>query len=185
MKFANAVFSALLLRSVLSVHANSIRGGRILHPLQERCVAAVGIVEYDDGTPETTRLDCETPSGMHYNVPVTEAWIKDLMGRGLLKSGESELDMPGASVDPASGTIVLPEKAEPGIINRGRGPNTNRALRELAVTGTRTVLVVRIVASNGSTGYSEAQLSDSVFGTSGDSVNLKSQYDACSQGQLI
>ena len=49
---------------------------------------------------------------------------------------------------------------------------------------TRTVLVVRVIASDGSSTATPAQLSDSVFGTDGDPVNLKSQYDACSYGKL-
>jgi len=50
--------------------------------------------------------------------------------------------------------------------------------------GTRTVLVVRVIASDNTTTASQAALSDSVFGTNGDAVNLKSQYSACSYGKL-
>ncbi|KAL7572936.1 hypothetical protein ACA910_007442 [Epithemia clementina (nom. ined.)] len=55
--------------------------------------------------------------------------------------------------------------------------------------GSRTFLVVKIVAKDPNKGgaptsisQTEAQLSDRVFGTSGDLVNLKTQYEACSQG---
>ena len=46
------------------------------------------------------------------------------------------------------------------------------------------ILVVRVVAADAAPSQSTAQISDSVFGTNGDSVNLRSQYSACSQGQL-
>lgn len=50
--------------------------------------------------------------------------------------------------------------------------------------GTRTVLAVRVIAADDEYRFSEAHLSDKVFGTSGDPINLKSQYEACSYGQL-
>ena len=51
-------------------------------------------------------------------------------------------------------------------------------------TGTKTVLVIRANASDISTTASESELSDDIFGTSGDVVNLKSQYALCSDGKL-
>jgi hypothetical protein len=57
----------------------------------------------------------------------------------------------------------------------------NRRLR----TGTKRVLVLRAVAFDSSTTASEAELSDDIFGTSGDAINLRNQYRACSDGQLI
>lgn len=59
--------------------------------------------------------------------------------------------------------------------------------RRLAQTGDRTVLLVRVKtkgAVRSRTTASAAKLSDSVFGTDGDPVNLKSQYAACSYGKL-
>jgi hypothetical protein len=51
-------------------------------------------------------------------------------------------------------------------------------------TGTKRVLVIRAVASDRSTTASESTLSDDIFGTLGDVVNLKSQYSRCSDGKL-
>jgi hypothetical protein len=51
-------------------------------------------------------------------------------------------------------------------------------------TVTKTVLVIRAIASDVSTTASESALSDDIFGTSGDAVNLKSQYAQCSDGKL-
>jgi len=48
----------------------------------------------------------------------------------------------------------------------------------------KTVLIVRVIATDGETSYSTEELSDAVFGTSGDQVNLASQYSACSYGQF-
>ena len=60
----------------------------------------------------------------------------------------------------------------------------NDGRRRLAQIGTETVLVVRVVAGNGQTTANRTTLSDSVFGTSGDPVNLKSQYSSCSHGKF-
>ena len=46
------------------------------------------------------------------------------------------------------------------------------------------MLVVRVIASDGSTSASDTALSNSVFGNYVDSVNLSSQYAACSHNKL-
>ena len=51
-------------------------------------------------------------------------------------------------------------------------------------TGNKKVVVLRIIAQDKSTTASEAQLTDDIFGTAGDPLNLKSQFDQCSYGQL-
>lgn len=56
--------------------------------------------------------------------------------------------------------------------------------RHLLSTGRRTVIVIRIVAIDSATSASEAQLSDDIFGTNGDGLNLRSGYNKCSYGQL-
>jgi hypothetical protein len=55
--------------------------------------------------------------------------------------------------------------------------------RNLA-TVVKKVLVLRIQAADKSTTASETQLADDVFGAAGDVLNLKSQYNQCSYGQL-
>jgi hypothetical protein len=52
------------------------------------------------------------------------------------------------------------------------------------MTGTKTVLVIRAIASDRSTTATESQLSDDIFGTQSDAVNLKTQYALCSDGKL-
>jgi hypothetical protein len=52
------------------------------------------------------------------------------------------------------------------------------------MTGKKSVLVIRAVAADKETTASESQLSNNIFGTFGDSVTLKSQFSACSDGKL-
>ena len=58
--------------------------------------------------------------------------------------------------------------------------------RRLAATKdvTKTVLVVRVVADGRDPDSDMTDLSDKVFGTHGDGVNLKSQYEGCSHGSF-
>lgn len=58
--------------------------------------------------------------------------------------------------------------------------------RRLAALGIKSVLAIRVTdGSDVTTGSSLSEISNFIFGTSGDTVNLKSQYDACSQGKLL
>ena len=61
---------------------------------------------------------------------------------------------------------------------------TNDRRNLAVVTGDKSVLVVRVIASDDTTTASVSQLSDGVFGTAGDPVNLKSQFYECSREQL-
>jgi len=69
----------------------------------------------------------------------------------------------------------------PGLAKKQAKKNNRRLA---VVEGNRSVLVVRVEAANASTGFTTLELSDSVFGTYGDAVNLKSQYLACSHNKL-
>ena len=62
-------------------------------------------------------------------------------------------------------------------------PSDTQWNRKLA-TVVKKVLVLRIQAADSSTTSSETQLTDDIFGTAGDPVNLKSQFNQCSYGQL-
>ena len=56
--------------------------------------------------------------------------------------------------------------------------NPNRGI------GTKKILIVKVSSIDSKSTISEHDMSDAVFGTYGDKRNLKSQYDACSYGQL-
>ena len=62
---------------------------------------------------------------------------------------------------------------------------TNDDRRRLGVTeGIHSVLVVRVVASNAAPDSVDF-LSDKVFGTNGDPINLRERFRSCSFGQLL
>jgi hypothetical protein len=82
--------------------------------------------------------------------------------------------------------LVLPENANVNAIlaPRGAGNNNGNGRRLARVVGDKSVLVVRVIAQDFSTSSSVSDLSDNVFGTNGDPVNLKSQYEDCSYNKL-
>jgi hypothetical protein len=48
----------------------------------------------------------------------------------------------------------------------------------------RTVIAVRIIASDAATTSSATEISDNIFGTDGDRVNLKTRFADCSYGEI-
>eukprot|EP00977_Amphora_coffeiformis_P017502 scaffold5771_cov171-Amphora_coffeaeformis.AAC.19 len=168
-----------------TVHAIGVRGsqgssyeGRVLRPFEESCTAVVAVMDYGDNKPDKKFLECETPAGTTFRVPVSEDWIHEKMASGELESGRTKLDVTGATFDKTTRELVLPS-GPPGLVNK---PNRERKL--VSVVGEKTVLVVRVIAADSQTTSSEDHLSDSVFGTFGDPVNLKTQYAACSADKL-
>lgn len=67
-------------------------------------------------------------------------------------------------------------------LSRGTHDDTHRNLA--VFSGNKTVLVVRVVVSDGETTPDETLLSDSFFGNGVDPASLASQYSACSYGKL-
>ena len=162
--------------------------------LDETCVGLIGTVQYDAEADPSARdtefLACQTPSGLHYRVEASKDWIEEKMSTGELKSGKTLLTFPaGTKIDKSRGRIQ--NFAPPGLAKREETPEEIevRSRRRLA-TGTRSVLIVRVIAAGGSvaTTASQDRLSDSIFGNgldgTVDPVTLKSQFADCSNNQL-
>lgn len=90
----------------------------------------------------------------------------------------------GNNEDPFEGGGAAPDEVAPdGVPARKRTLEEKRAdRRRLATSGDIRVLAVRVIASNAEPSFDLTELSDSVFGTDGDPLNLKSQMGACSNG---
>jgi hypothetical protein len=54
----------------------------------------------------------------------------------------------------------------------------------VTAVGTKTVLVIRAECQDSRTTATEQELADDIFGNNGDEVNLKSQFNACSDSKL-
>lgn len=66
-------------------------------------------------------------------------------------------------------------------VNRRKLSTEERNLQQQDI---RDVLVIRIKGGNAESTRNEVELSDQVFGTSGDPLNMRSQYAACSYNQM-
>jgi hypothetical protein len=158
---------------------------------QQPCTILLKILRNEDGT-EEEEVDCfmDAADGGNYLKISGPSQTQDLFKEGLRKgeliSGQSTM-LHRRAYRSEDGELVLPDwdgietgnGHGPGGV--GTGPNSRRLA---TVTGTKEMLAIRVVAADASTTSDEAFISDSWFGTSGDLINLKSQYSACSMGQL-
>jgi hypothetical protein len=160
--------------------------------LTESCTGIIADVQYGEageagGDDEDEYLACETKSGKIYKVNASDkSFLKEKFKNGGFKSGETELSFDDdATVDEDSAAII--SKTPPGLAKKKKKRGQQRKLAQ--VEGDVSVLVVRVIASDGATSSSQSALSDSVFGNNADgngadAVNLKSQYEDCSHNKL-
>jgi hypothetical protein len=155
----------------------------------------------------------QLPDGTIYEVKNAQAgWASSLKSgkysvqipSGSVISSDGTIDMKGKKLNP---TAIFGNRNNSGggLFNRSlkeednydgatgsqRTPEQQRNLAALQSTralqtGTRTVLVVRVMLNDGQYNFADQTgLSNDVFGNGVDTVNLKSQYAACSANQLI
>lgn len=164
--------------------------------LQEPCLA---VVEEFDDEPDLSRSDnamvdnkkdswlyCETPGGYFYRVPTTDPeWIETMVDGGTLVSGVTELNLPPDTlINQQLGTLEWnnDDVVAPGLF-MDAATNYTKRRRLVQVTGTKTVLAVRVTALDEQNTFDEATLRNEVFGA--ENTNLKTQFAKCSFGQLI
>ena len=93
---------------------------------------------------------------------------------------ESILHAPGAHIK--DGVLKVPGDAQ--ITLKPKKPVSTDNISLNASSVTKKVLVLRADTPSESTSSTRAQISNAVFGTNGDPVNLKSQYAECSYNKL-
>jgi len=166
------------------------------------CVVILSDKEYLDHHVEDQPLECELQStdvvkanGISV-VKVkgkTTGWAK----KNGIESGVTTLFASNSVIDDDTDELIIPtgETIELGRRNKSSGGSSKATgagsldpadliwNRNLA-TVVKKVLVLRIQAADASTTASETQLADDVFGAAGDVLNLKSQFNQCSYGQL-
>ena len=125
----------------------------------------------EDGS-EIEQVDCydtSTDQFVHIsgsNGNQIENQLLDEFHNGMITSGQNTLMQEGGYFHDDEGSLILPDLTN---VQYGEDLETRRKLA--VATG---------IAPDASTTSSESEISDAWFGTSGDTVNLKSQYEACS-----
>ena len=150
----------------------------------------VAEVAYTNGSDESY-IACEQSNGIINKVDLSYEDVTK--HKNDVANGKVEVVLPeGSSID-SSGTIVPPNGKKCSFKTKNKKDMKKKKIsstapwgtrRRLSINGTKTVLMVRVNALDVENSHSEEELSDAVFGTNGRSVNLKSQYDACSNGKL-
>ena len=173
---------------------------RLKKPIDDTtCVTTTLVeVEHSDPSIDESYLSCESSDGnTSYKVKgISQEVINK--NKKSIADGESSLELPaGAMINLDDGSIELPSDTTDDDVKfkenngkkKGLFKDDSRDRRRKLVSGTRSVLVVRVQhATDASTSASAERLSDSVFGNGADGsvdpVTLKSQYSECSYGQL-
>lgn len=169
---------------------------RLKKPVDDNtCVESVLVEVQGENQTDGSYLACGTSDGQYYKVAgLSNEEVHDNSQR--VANGQSKMKLPaGATLNEETQTIELPPGKRVGFEknagnkgggNQGQGySGSSRHNRDLAVTGAKKVLVVRVIAGDGiATTPSQARLSDSVFGNGNDAVNMRSQYLDCSYDQL-
>lgn len=148
----------------------------------EPCVVLYKTISMEDGS-EIEEVDCYDATSDYYSHigdKNVEASILEKLKNGNLISGESTLMQEGAYFDEDEAALIVDEYAD---LEFGRRKNS-QSRRKLAVTGTKSMLALRVVAPDSATSATESQISNAWYGTNGDPLNLKSQYEACSYGKV-
>ncbi len=148
----------------------------------KKCVVLLKEVQLLDG--ELEEVDCYDPETQIYHrleASLEEKLKKDIKNNKV-KSGSTTMNADGSYDIDGDGHRVLHVSDVDSITYEDFVPEHGRRLA--VTTGTKEMLAIRVVAADASTTASLTAISDSWFGTSGDPVNLKSQYTACSYGAL-
>jgi len=177
-------FSAAFIATIVGLLSSTTQANRFLRGDRElkkkTCTALVAYVEFEGLDLNEPSLHCEVEGGAVLSVNSSKmppGQIKKLLKEKKIVSGVSKIDIDGKKTDKGSVDFGDDDVA---FDNAGGG----RERRLATVEGTRSVLAVRVLATDESPSYDEATLSNSVFGDNGDPLNLKSQYSACSNGKL-
>ncbi|KAI2492997.1 Gametolysin peptidase M11 [Fragilaria crotonensis] len=164
------------------------------------CVVVLIEKQYEDHRQIDQPLGCELQgddlNGKQYKMVrvngLTSSWAKN----NNVTSGATTLfALDGADIDDDTDELIVPPGA---TFKLGRHRENTRARRvksaidatdlpwrrNLLKIGTRSVLVIRIIAKDSATPATESELADDIFGASGDKYNLKSAISQCSGGQL-
>lgn len=99
-------------------------------------------------------------------------------------SGRYKVTMSNVMINVDNGVVTTTDNTEVDIDDLGEGALESRRLGQK--TGTRTMVVIRVTATNDNTSSSKTanKIADSFFGVNGDETSLSARFDACSMGHL-
>lgn len=152
-------------------------------------------------------LFCGTPEGLNFEIPaISQEWIESQIRHGKINSGYTKLILPEDTLLDTfthklivNGDVILDNDDGIPPLHRmfrssynmlGLRGNRNLITRKLntlvadKANGSKSILVVRVIMSDGEPTTTEDVLRKSVFDNGPGAVSLSSQYSACSHGKL-
>ena len=169
-----------------------LRKKNLRNPKAIECVILARADLRFDGV-ESEDFECvldslDAPGGVKgFSVPIDitetqKTFLKNKIKNGDLVSDQSTLIFDEGFQISDEGVHV--PKGKPNL-SLGNKKNKKSGRHLAIVTGDKPILAVKVYDVNGlSRTESSAQISDDIFGTNGDPVNLKSQMSACSFNKL-
>ncbi|GFH56210.1 hypothetical protein CTEN210_12686 [Chaetoceros tenuissimus] len=169
-----------------SIRATSSKRDRSTRRLQtEGCILLLKKVLYEDHS-EKEEVECFDATTNHIiSLSAYEAQLIDRIKSGEIQSGGATLKQEGAFYDDENRRLMLIEdERNIDSLTIESIPMDHEAQRRKLVEGTKSVLVIRADANDLSTTSNESTLSDNWFGNGRDTVNFKSQMEACSYNKF-
>ena len=133
-------------------------------------------------------FECDDGSGSNFirmkfdDLQVQE--LKDKAAKGEITYADSEIDVEGVVVDDDNIATFPPGKQISALAREKKGPWNQDERNLQAGTGDKHFILFRVTDVDGKVyPHDAATMSDDMFGTGTDNINLKSQLDACSVGK--
>ena len=175
------VYKAKSIQNVPSSERRSLEylpvGAR--HLYEASCNLVIKVVSFEDDS-HVHELECVFPSdGLFRSIENIPGWLLERFSKNKIASNIDVLHMSEAIVYdtrisiPSGANVYIEERLE-----------KNESGKHRLVTGTRSTIALRIVATDIATTMSVATLGDEIFGSSGDTFTMRSQFLACSYNQL-
>lgn len=141
------------------------------------CILLIKVTEWENDE-DTYDVECSSSEGDILHFAILPAEVQSLFDAGELHSGEDLLRASSAMISP-NGELTIPTRASISIeyMPQGRTQTTQ-------TTGQKSVIAIRVIAADASETSSAAVLSDEIFGTSGDLVNLRERSASCSYNKF-
>lgn len=142
--------------------------------LASDCTIFVSVGTSEAPLEENWQAECEK-EGLFTLISWNSSLVENAVNTGLLISGTTQLNTSKLNIEQE--TIQATEDDLLSLINIGH------QRRSLSV-GNKRLLVVRVSTLDYTPSEPSGKISDSVFGTEGDLVNAKYQFEACSFDQI-
>lgn len=154
--------------------------GGVRHLSEATCNLVVKVVLFEGGS-QLREVECFFPSDDTFRpIENKPEWLLERLSNNQIASNIDTLYMSEAIIYDSK--ISIPSGAN--VYIEEKRDKTNNSDHRRSVTGTKSMVALRVVATDAETTMGVSTLEDEIFGTNGDPFNMRSQYLTCSFNQL-